>query len=279
MRLKIFSCHHVRPEFTCNTDIFQTLVSNIPEPEDGSFMSDLAGINIAGDNTYSEMRHQFYVWKNLMSFHDYIGFEHYRRPFFIDVLPMERLAVEFPGVFELRNFFAAFKGVGLRRNPDIFNQYLAMRRSLDPIATACVRSWIGGYDIVVPRPNVENIELQWKSCFADDILWDTMIEGVVSSRLYRTRRNLLYFQMDACYFANMYIMRVDLLDEYLTFCFEVLEFCQSRLSLGGRALGYFSERLFSFWLYQKRIEVPTLRVLELPFVMYSPPTSPGISRE
>ena len=24
--------------------------------------------------------------------------------------------------------------------------------------------------------------------------------------------------------------------------------------------------MFSFWLYQKRIEVPTLRVLELPFV-------------
>jgi hypothetical protein len=40
MRLKIFSCHHLRPEFTCNTEIFQTLVSNIPEPEDGSFMSD-----------------------------------------------------------------------------------------------------------------------------------------------------------------------------------------------------------------------------------------------
>ena len=36
MRLKIFSCHHRPPDFTCNTDIFQTFVSNIPEPADGS---------------------------------------------------------------------------------------------------------------------------------------------------------------------------------------------------------------------------------------------------
>jgi hypothetical protein len=62
-------------------------------------------------------------------------------------------------------------------------------------------------------------------------------------------------------------MRSDLLNEYLTFCFEVLAFCQSRLELQGRALGFFAERLFSFWLYQKRIETPTLRVLELPFLM------------
>ena len=80
MRLKIFSCHHLRPEFTCNTEIFQTLVSNLPEPADGSFMSDLGGINMANNNLYSELRHQFFVWKNLIDSYDYIGFEHYRRP-------------------------------------------------------------------------------------------------------------------------------------------------------------------------------------------------------
>jgi len=34
---------------------------------------DLGGINIAGDNLYSELRHQFFVWKNLMADFDYIG--------------------------------------------------------------------------------------------------------------------------------------------------------------------------------------------------------------
>lgn len=63
MRLKIFSCHPRRPEFTCNTEIFQTLVSNLPAPDDGSFISDLAGINIAEDNHYAELRQQFFVWQ------------------------------------------------------------------------------------------------------------------------------------------------------------------------------------------------------------------------
>src|SRR6204780_4712463 len=120
MRLKIFSCHHLKPEFTCNTEIFQTLVSNLPEAEDGSFMSDLGNINIAGDNLYAELRHQFYVWKNLIEDYDYIGFEHYRRPFFIDPLPAVRLATDFPGLWEIRLFFAAFKDVGLWRDPGIF---------------------------------------------------------------------------------------------------------------------------------------------------------------
>lgn len=275
MRLKIFSCHHVRPEFTCNTEIFQTLVSDLPKPEDGSFMSDLDGVNIAGDNRYSELRHQFYVWKNLIGSYDYIGFEHYRRPFFIDTLPAARLAASFPDVWEMRLYFGAFNNVGLQRTPRIFDQHLAMRRSLDPADIMDLKQWIGSFDIVVPRPNIHDIEQQWKSCFTDDVLWNTMIEGIKGSRLFRTRPSFICTQMEVCYFANMYIMRSDMLDEYLTFCFEVLAFCQSRLVLGGRSLGYFSERVFSFWLYQKRIEMPRLRVLELPFVMLKPSVDPG----
>jgi hypothetical protein len=270
MRLKIFSCHHRRPEFTCNTEIFQTLVSNIPAPADGSFMSDLGGINIAEDNLYSELRHQFFVWQNLIGCYDYIGFEHYRRPFFIDTLPAAQLARQFKDVWEMRLWFAAFNDVGMRCEPEIFQQYLDMRRSLDTTAVMQLKQWIAGYDIIVPRPNIDNIEQQWKAWIPENTCWDTLVEGVNRSPIFRARPNLVCFQLEICYFANMYIMRSDLLDEYLTFCFEVLAFCQARLEMGGRALGYFSERLFSFWLYQKRIEMPTLRVLELPLLMLHP---------
>jgi hypothetical protein len=276
MRLKIFSCHHFRPEFTCNTEIFQTLVSNLPEPEDGSFASDLGGINIAGDNRYSELRHQYFVWKNLIGAYDYIGFEHYRRRFFIDPLPMKRLAVEFPAVWAMRLFFAGYNYVGLDRNTSIFEQHLAMRRSLDTATLAQLKNWISGYDIVVPRPNIENVEQQWKGCFNDGQLWDVMVEGVNRSEIFKTRPNIVGFHMEVCYFANMYIMRSELLNDYLTFCFEVLEFCQSRLVLGVRALGYFSERLFTFWIYQTRIEHPMLRVLELPLVVLKTSPDPEV---
>jgi hypothetical protein len=267
MRVKIFSCHHFKPEFTCDTEIFQTLVSNPPAPEDGSFISDLGGVNIAGDNRYSELRHQYFVWKNLIEAYDYIGFEHYRRRFFIDPLPMRRLAVEFPAVWAMRLFFGGHSYVGLDRDARVFEQHLAMRRSLDVTTVTHLKNWIGGYDILVPRPNIQNVEHQWKSCFKDDQLWDIMIEGVNRNQIFKTRPNIIDFHMEVCYFANMYIMWSDLLNEYLTFSFEVLDFCQSRLELGGRALGYFSERLFTFWLYQTRIEHPTLRILELPIVV------------
>ena len=161
----------------------------------------------------------------------------------------------------------------MRRNPVIFSQYLDMRRSLDADAVARLKTWIEwSHAISLSQGQTSgNIEKQWKDCIDDDVYWNTMIEGVVGSRFFKLRGNCILLQMEVCYFANMYIMRSDLLEEYLTFCFEVLAFCRSRLDLGERALGYFSERLFTFWLYQKRIENPMLRILELPFVMYHPP--------
>ena len=244
-----------------------TLVSNLPEPADGSFMSDLNNINIADDNLYAELRHQFYVWQNLSGLYDYIGFEHYRRPFFIDPLPATELAANFPDVMNMRLHFNGFSGAGLRRDSAGFGEYLSMRRSLDANAVQDVKAWIGHFDVIVPKANDENIEQQWKQ-FHDHDCWDVLVEGIKENKLFKTHPNYIFFQIHRCYFANMYIMRRELLDEYLSFCFEVLAFCRSRLSLTGRALGYFSERVFSFWLYQKRIESPTLRVLELPFVFH-----------
>jgi hypothetical protein len=270
MRLKIFSCPDRRPEFTCNTEIFQTLVSNLPAPEDGSFSSDLGGINIAEDDHYAELRQQFFVWQNLADRYDYIGFEHYRRRLFIDTLPATRLAREFNDVWEMRLRFAASNNVGLQCEAAIFQEYLDMRRSFDTTAITQLKQWVGGYDVIVPRPTIGNIEQQWKGWLPEDTFWDTMVEGVNRSEVFRGRPNQLCFQLEVCYLSNMYIMRSDLLNEYLTFCFEVLSFCKSRLELGRRAPGFFAERLFSFWLYQKRIEVPTLRVLELPFLMLRP---------
>jgi hypothetical protein len=160
MRLKVFSCHHLQPRFTCNTEIFQTLVSNLPAPADRSFMLDLEGVNTAGDNLYAELRHQYFVWKNLSSERDYIGFEHYRRPFFIDPLSAAALAVEFPEVMSLRLYFAAFNVAGMWRNAVNFEPYLAMRRSLNAAAIWRATSWVGNYDIIAPKCSNENIEVQ-----------------------------------------------------------------------------------------------------------------------
>jgi hypothetical protein len=274
MRLKIFSCHHLHPRFSCNTEIFQTLVSNLAAPADGSFMSDLGAINIAHDNLYGELRHQFFVWQNLRDTYDYIGFEHYRRPFFIDPLPAAELAARFPDIMTMRLYFAAYNIAGLRRNSSVFGDYLAMRRSLGSEGIAQVKRWIGSHDIVVPKANNEHIERQWKQSH-DAELWDVLKAGIRASAYFAHRPNFVFFELERCHFANMYVMRRDLLDEYLRFCFDVLGYCRSNAALTGRALGYFSERVFSFWLYQKRIENPTLRVLEVPFLFHDVSLDPA----
>jgi hypothetical protein len=267
MRLKIFSCHHVAPQFTCNTEIFQTFVSNVPAPADGSFMSDLSGANIADDNLYGELRHQYFVWKNLLDDYDHIGFEHYRRPFFIDPMNAAMLAARFPDIMAMRLYFAAFNVAGMRRDSKVFGTFLDMRRAFDRDHIEAVGVSIADYDIVVPKANNENIERQWKQSHDAD-LWDVLIAGVKQSSFFDMRPNYVFFELERCHFANMYIMRRDLLDEYLHFCFDVLRYCRSQAALTGRALGYFSERVFSFWLYQKRIERPNLRILELPFLFH-----------
>ncbi len=267
MRLKIFSCHHRLPQFTCNTAIFQTFVSNVPAPADGSFLSDLDAVNLANDNLYGELRHQYFVWKNLLDNYDYIGFEHYRRPFFIDPMTADALATRFPDIMTIRLYFAAFNVAGIRRDSKIFGHYLAMRRAFDREQIETVVDWIASYDVVVPKANNENIERQWKQSH-DTELWDVLVAGVRQSGFFDGRPNYVFFQLERCYFANMYIMRRELLDEYLRFCFDVLHYCRSQAALTGRALGYFSERVFSFWLYQKRVEQPSLKVLELPFLFH-----------
>jgi hypothetical protein len=240
-------------------------------------MSDLGAVNLADDNLYGELRHQYFVWKNLLDDYDYIGFEHYRRPFFIDPMSAEVLAARFPDIMTIRLYFAAFNIAGMRRDSKVFGDYLAMRQSLDAGQIAKVVAWITSYDIVVPKANNENIERQWKQSHDID-LWDVLVAGVRQSRFFDGRPNYVFFQLERCYFANMYVMRRELLDEYLNFCFDVLHYCRSQAALTGRALGYFSERVFSFWLYQKRIEQPTLRVLELPFLFHDVSLDEGQTR-
>ena len=102
-------------------------------------MSDLDSLDIAGDNRYSELRHQFFVWRNLICSYDYIGFEHYRRPSLLTRHPWRNLFTDFPDVREMRLYFCTFNHVGLRRIPRTFGPILTMRRSLDHAAISQLR--------------------------------------------------------------------------------------------------------------------------------------------
>ncbi len=92
MRIKLFNCHPAVLTHRLTQGLFATLVSGLHDAPDGSYLGDLGGDNIAHDNAYTELRHQYVVWKNLLRHYDYVGFEHYRRMFVIDPMPYDTLA-------------------------------------------------------------------------------------------------------------------------------------------------------------------------------------------
>jgi Domain of unknown function (DUF4422) len=276
MSLAIFSCHHRAPEFPLTTSIFHTLVSGMEAPPGAQFLSDLDGNNISSKNVYSELRHQYFVWKNLLPRYSHVGFEHYSRPFFIDPMPLSRLIAEYPEFLAIRKHFLAEHARFQRVNSTILGQYMRMRQGWDKDIALFAERWICEHDIIVVRGDYTDIENQWKS-HQDPSIWDDVVRLCQGANAFGAAGCHIDFHNKFNHWLNSYIMRSDLFHDYMTFCFDVLGDFERRLPApSNRLFGYISERLFNLWLYQRRIETPTLRVLELPFLWHSPEMDAGM---
>ncbi len=267
MRLKIFSCHHVLPSYVLSTEIFQTLVSGIEVPDGSGAETDIAGINIADDNDFSELRHQYFIWKNRISEFDYIGFEHYRRPFLIDPLDARTAQSLMPPLLALRRHYHANPAWALVVDDSIMADYFGVRKHLTPAEVARVKTWIAGLDIVTTCGDRLPIDDQWRLCH-DPALWPEIVRLVRASPYFADRECFIDFSLRNSHFRNMYIMRADLYAEYMSFCFGILFEMRDVLAIRSQRLyGYVSERLFSLFMHQKRVENPYLRVHELPVLV------------
>ncbi len=255
-----------------------SLVSGVPAPDDKSFLSDLDGENIASQLEHSEMRHQFFVWRNLLAGQDYVGFEHYRRLFFLDPLADEQIQERYPAVYQAR-----FTLLGDQLTPSAvmprpaFDEYVTMRKNLGFAATGQLKSWIAGHDVIVQRPLLHMaLDAQWQSTHMAD-LWDTLVEAAVQSPYFKHHRLQIDFGMKTPHYCNMYILRADLFDEYMHFWWDAVNFIAGKITIYPRLVGHFAERLFNFFLFQKRMEYPLLRVAQLPYLHLeeqAPPAGP-----
>jgi hypothetical protein len=267
MRLKIFSCHHVVPEHVLSTEIFQTIVSGIAAPDGSRIMSDLDGLNIAHDNDFSELRHQYYIWKNKLSEYDYVGFEHYRRPFLIDPFDVPAANALMPPLVQLRRHFHASPAWALVVDDRVLADYVALRAKFTQANISRICQWIGSFDIVAGVADREPIDEQWRACH-DASLWPEIVRLTKASPWLAGRECLMDFSLRNIYFRNMYILRAEIFDEYMGFCFDILFRMRDDLGIRSHRLyGYVSERLFSFFLHQKRVENSCLRTLELPVLV------------
>ena len=265
MRVKLFSCHHSRPVHLATGDLFMPLWSGGTTDNRRRWLTDLDGVNIH-HLRLDEMRQQYFVWKNLLWSLDYVGFEQYRRLLMLDPLPAAELQERYPRVLAVRRKLAAYavewRGVA---DADTFRDYLRLREELLPTRVAALTDWISRYDIIAPRRYVQfNVEEQWLLAKLPRGLWDQFIDKIRCSAFMRHRTNFVQTDQVGAHFCNMFIMTTALFDEYMSFWSEVVLEMFSAYDQSSRDVGFLSERLFSFWLLQKQVENPLLRVAEVP---------------
>jgi hypothetical protein len=264
MRVKIFSCHHVAPSHLYDGRLFQDIGSNFRDQT--GILSDLDGINIAGDNDFSEMRHQFYVWKNLLGQYDHVGFEHYRRVMFIDPLPVEQMAGREDMVLRMRQIVQATDTWYYPTDAACFDAYVQMRDRLDDTAIEDVRNWISNYDIITVRSCRLPVQSQWCHGHGPDA-WPVIEHCIRTSRFFGGQQFFVDLQTTQNHLCNVYIMSSAIFDEYMHFSFEVMfRMREVGAKTQDRMWGYVSERLFSYYLLQSRIARPSLRVATLPML-------------
>ncbi len=268
--MRIFSCHHQAPTRFVNTSLFQTFPLTVDA-------SPLPGLRVH-DNRLSEMRHQHYVWKNYRSA-ETVGFEHYRRVFFLTGDNGARLATEFPDLHELTKTSAQYWTHHFIVNNAVFNRYLDYRESLDAAEIAGIEAFLGSFDIVTTRPELRSME---------EMLFfplDQFGSYLAQTRFFQRAPQLEMSVPHRCHWLNCYVMKRELFDEYMEFAFEALDVFDANMPEGHpnpRFLGHMTERLFTTYLYRKRVMEPHLKVLELPTIWYHAdldPDRPAISHD
>lgn len=265
MRIKLFSCHHRRPVFPAAGELFMPIWSGGEADAHGRWLTDLDGLNIH-TQPFDEMRQQFFVWRNLLGGLDHVGFEHYRRLLPLDPLPAADCETRYPRVLAVRRQLAA-NALLWRGEVDVatIEEYLRLREELSRADVEALQRWIARHDVIVPRRYLAApVDLQWRMCGLSDDVWQRFVRSIEVSSFWRSRCSYIDFAQIGAHFLNMFILRSELFDEYMSFWAEVMFNVQGSVDPASRQLGFLSERLFSYWMLQKQIENPLLRVAELP---------------
>lgn len=213
----------------------QTGVANAPKKFDG-MLYDNEGDNLSEKNDlYCELTAQYWAWKNLKA--DYYGCFHHRRylNFSKTVYPED-----------------GWGNIAYHRQLD--NSILEELEINESTAEL-----IEKYDAIVPRRRVlpENeVSIYKQYCggpgqHKEDL--DCAI-SVISERYPEYKQTAIdYLQSNCSYDCNMYILKADLFNDYMSFLFDILFEVEKRRDFSlynmneTRVLGFLAERLFGIW--------------------------------
>ena len=263
MGVTIFACHHAAPETGTDTPLFRTLLSGIAA--EGA-LTDLQGENIAGRARFCEMRHQYFVWRNLAHGLDHLGFEHYRRAFLIDPDAHPLLATA-------RQHCARGGASHIAMPVSALPAHQAMRQAFTAEATEAARRALRAHDILFAEAIHAPVEAQFKANHPEAAaLWDIFAQRLDAHWGLVFPRRHVTFPADWSGYRNMVVMRSEFFCEYMALIMPVLlgmddEFPQAP----PRMWGHMSERALGAYIMQKRMEQPLLRVRQWPYLVFNQP--------
>ena len=272
MNGRIFLCHHLVPDRILTTSLFSTLLSgHYDDPRTGR-LGDRSGANIAEPNWHSEMRHQYHVWHDHLDELDYVGFEHYRRLFFINPLNAVRMRRFNPWLLDITNQILADETcAGALLDDALFDAYLDLREICDGEMKSFMDFVMTDADIVTQRVQPFRLDEQFKS-FHPTEHWDTFVATVKETTFFARSAELVDFSLRTTFFCNMHVARSAVFREYMEFWWEVMERLETRIPLTERYLGHFAERLVNLFVHGKRLQDARFRARSLPFVVRQPPS-------
>jgi len=268
MTLKIFSCHHVVTSHELSTAIYQSLVSGREVPADSQTWTDIAGENISTREKFSELRHQFYVWKNLLNDYDYVGFEHYRRLFCLDPRPINTALPISPEMATSRARFA-LAGSAMDLETDsakLFQDVIRTRRHFTDADHEKISAYIKDHDILFAKPIMQPARDNFVGSHSHSLeLWDEIMPAFKQSwhKIFPTS----FVEPPAAWsgYLNMYIMRTEFFYEYMSWIMPVLlELDDHYPAAAARVWGHVAERLLGAYIVQKTMERPSFRFKALP---------------
>lgn len=269
MRAKIYTLYHYVPDTYVANALYAPMVLGHSAGADPVLLADETGDNISQQASHCEMRGHYWVWKNALGQNDYVGFQHYRRWLFFDQMPA---ASRLPLMAHIRRTYLSDPHVNdLGADEQFFKIYTDAMQALDPADLSAICEAVGRYDIITVKPWKFHVANQYKSLHVPED-WDRLMDVLARHSYFRTRPNLIDPDLQAFYGCNMFVMRAEEFETYMAFWYEAIEEFAHLVKPHGdayqsRVYGFLSERIFTLYLYQARMERPALRVLEVPKIV------------
>lgn len=265
--VKIFVSAHKPTKVIKTSNIFQPIQVGVARTEQRlpSFTYDDNGENISTLNPrFCELTAAYWAWKNCDA--DYIGLFHYRR--YLDFNASGRTTDEWGSIVV-----------------DTLNEATIREFGLDD---ETVFKTVTNYDIVVSEPKDirampgmgRNLREQFS---AAGTLYDKDLETMLKVLGEKYPDYLpyakKYFHGHMAYFNNLFVMKREIFNQYMTWLFDILFTCDERSTYDGysaealRTPGHLAERLLGVWLAYQR-DHQHYKIKELPTVVFLR-TDPG----